>query len=173
MPTITIHKDFSFVYGHRLWNQTVPPYPCRHLHGHSGKLRFGFKTEVLVNGMVIDFTLLKGFKKELDENFDHKFFMDLDDPLRLNWFQHYKLGLDDLDDEEGYWTVKASKAGTETEFFNSLVIVPFVPTSEELSKFFCLRMNTWLKSNGQTCTCHYCTLLETESSGATYELAKS
>lgn len=164
----TIHKDFSFVYGHRLWNQQVPPYPCRHLHGHSGKLRFTLEASRWENGMIFDFTALKPFKKILDDSFDHRFFMDIDDPLLLDWFQHYGLGLDDLHDWNGFYTVKS-----ELEFFNSLVIVPFVPTSEELSKFFFCKINQWLSGITDRVTCCSCTLLETESSGATYEPTKA
>lgn len=161
----TITKEFSFVYGHRLWNQTVPPCACRRLHGHNGTLRFSLTSPELSNGMVVDFGVLKDFKQKLDERFDHRFFIDLHDPLL-----HHLLQLHDCHLNNTFRVDRAFEKEYVQELFDSLIVVPFTPTAEELSKFFCQYLNDWLKAQGHSCVCVKCELFETINSVACYEL---
>lgn len=125
-----IDKSFSFCYGHRVHNQRLNTkftesgdacLACRHLHGHeglvkvfleedldfSGELKEGKPiSNVEKTGMVTDFKHLGWFKNFLDDTLDHKFIMDLRDPLFPNEFLELSnLTVDDkvvLTDEMGY-----------------------------------------------------------------------
>lgn len=93
--TYTIDKSFSFCYGHRVHNQRLDTrftesgdscLACRHLHGHEGLIKVFLTEEVGATnlrdtGMVTDFKHLGWFKNFLDDTLDHKFIMDLKDPL--------------------------------------------------------------------------------------------
>ena len=83
-----ISKEFDFCYGHRVWSQSLNVefsldscLMCRHLHGHQGKVIVYLKSDTLKSGMVTDFKHLNWFKKFLDDVIDHKFIIDINDPL--------------------------------------------------------------------------------------------
>lgn len=85
-----IDKQFDFCYGHRVWSQKLEGSfcesgdtrcKCRHLHGHQGKVHVFLESEELERGMVTDFKHLGWLKNFLDDNLDHKFILDLNDPL--------------------------------------------------------------------------------------------
>ena len=83
-----ISKEFDFCYGHRVWSQSLNVefsldscLMCRHLHGHQGKVIVYLKSDSLKSGMVTDFKHLNWFKKFLDDVIDHKFIIDINDPL--------------------------------------------------------------------------------------------
>lgn len=137
-----IDKTFEFCYGHRVHSQVLdkPEYSintmckCRHLHGHQGKIKIGLESTELVDGMVTDFHNLNWFKQWLDAVLDHKFIIDRNDPLIIalipgyqedSWVEGNMLQVVNVGDHEG--AVK--------ELFESFVIVDFVPTSENLSKW--------------------------------------
>jgi 6-pyruvoyltetrahydropterin/6-carboxytetrahydropterin synthase len=98
-----IDKSFSFCYGHRVHNQRLDTkftesgdacLACRHLHGHEGLVKVFLEedtdsTNVVDTGMVTDFKHLGWFKNFLDDTLDHKFIMDLEDPLLYNELPHY------------------------------------------------------------------------------------
>lgn len=77
---IRVTKEFHFEMAHVLWNYDGP---CRNVHGHSYRL---FVTIIgnpaedpsnPKNGMVMDFTVLKGIvKKEILAVFDHSVVMN-------------------------------------------------------------------------------------------------
>jgi len=141
-----ITKEFSFCYGHRVWSQRLDRefaldecLMCRHLHGHEAKVLVTLEADELKNGMVTDFKHLNWFKRFLDDVLDHKFIIDINDPLfgellplfankkHLNSFvQNYMLP--DLSILEG-------KDEHIFELYESFVIVDFVPTSENLSRW--------------------------------------
>ena len=92
-----ISKQFDFCYGHRVWSQELNPeyslddcLMCRHLHGHQGKVLVHMESEKLENGMVTDFKHLNWFKKFLDDAIDHKFIIDINDPLFPTLLPHFK-----------------------------------------------------------------------------------
>lgn len=141
-----ISKEFDFCYGHRVWSQTLNTefsldgcLKCRHLHGHQGKILVYLEAEELKDGMVTDFKHLNWFKAFLDDVLDHKFILDINDPL------YSKLLSDVKKDElikfdEGYYLVDLTKFKDEetylTELYEGYVLVDFVPTSENLSAWF-------------------------------------
>ncbi len=135
-----ISKEFDFCYDHRVWSQSLNTefsldgcLMCRHLHGHQGKVIVYLKSDTLKSGMVTDFKHLNWFKKFLDDILDHKFIIDINDPL-------FKTLLPSIEKkelisfEEGYKRVNLSDFENEIlELYESYIIVDFVPTSENIS----------------------------------------
>lgn len=132
---------------------------CRHLHGHEGLIKVFLEeidtgVNVQETGMVTDFKHLGFFKNFIDDVLDHKMILDIKDPLHgenLIWL---------LDDDqeldlntchkmpEGYWIPDMSmivksmaKFGdidtpeniAIIEKYEGIVLVDFVPTSENLA----------------------------------------
>ena len=168
MGTFKIAKQFDFCYGHRVWSQElISEYSedtclaCRHLHGHQGTVIVYLETESeLVNGMVTDFKHLGWFKKWVDSVLDHKFIMDVNDPL-FEWeFPESKeIPLDMWTDkhDDGYITIKqeliaALPAQCLKEKYEGAVFVDFVPTSENLSAWLCKIVNKKMAKIGVVCT---------------------
>lgn len=157
-----IDKQFDFCYGHRVYNQELDPElsvnglcKCRHLHGHNGRLLVGLKAENLDRGMVTDFKNLECIKVLVDDVLDHKFIAGFEDPLfdelfnnskeNIQW-DEYDLGhvhpahIDVVCEAVG----GAGRTAQESEEMKramrdkleGLVVVNFVPTSENLCKMF-------------------------------------
>jgi len=148
----TIDKSFDWCYGHRVWSQELNAdftgsegtcLACRHLHGHQGKLKVMLEGNELERGMVTDFKHLGWMKNFIDDVLDHKFIMDLSDPL----VPHEVPELCDdgkLDvvrmlkhKPEGYWVPNfmflEGLSPAVYEKYEGMVFVDFVPTSENLS----------------------------------------
>ena len=88
-----IDKQFDFCYGHRVWSQQLNAdycatgdacTRCRHLHGHQGEIHVFLEADELERGMVTDFKHLGWFKNFIDDNLDHKFIIDINDPWFVN-----------------------------------------------------------------------------------------
>ena len=141
-----ISKQFDFCYGHRVWSQELNKeyaldecLMCRHLHGHQGKIIVHLESDELQNGMVTDFKHLNWFKKFLDDTIDHKFIIDINDPLFETLLPFYgdKKNLHKM--EQNYMIPDLSIIQDEAEHIKELyegyIIVDFVPTSENLSRW--------------------------------------
>jgi 6-pyruvoyltetrahydropterin/6-carboxytetrahydropterin synthase len=143
-----ISKQFDFCYGHRVHNQTLKEEysldnrcVCRHLHGHQGKILIFLKGDHLTNGMITDFKHLNWFKKFLDDTLDHKFIIDKQDPMFKQIIPH--MGNDSLpwkEFPEGYEIInplffKTIADENIIDILEGFVVVNFVPTSENLSKW--------------------------------------
>jgi 6-pyruvoyltetrahydropterin/6-carboxytetrahydropterin synthase len=139
-----ISKEFDFCYGHRVWSQTLDVefaldacLACRHLHGHQGKVIVHLESSELKSGMVTDFKHLNWFKQFLDNTLDHKFILDINDPLFSTLLPHYSDKKNLTSAKEGFYTpdLKALNAQENCirEMYEGFVIVDFVPTSENLS----------------------------------------
>ena len=149
----TIDKSFDWCYGHRVWSQELNAdftgaegtcLACRHLHGHQGKLKVMLQGDELERGLVTDFKHLGWMKDFIDDVLDHKFIMDMNDPLITH-------EVPELCDVEGnfdlskcvfhefgeYWTADLSLIDNVHqavyEKYEGMVFVDFVPTSENLS----------------------------------------
>ncbi len=134
-PQFSITKKFMFDFGHRVWPQVLDsdrscnsPCKCKHIHSHMGEVEIEIEAYLLnLEGMVIDFTELKFFKKWIDDTLDHKFIIDLSDPhFNRITGREFK----DVKDEGRYWSFIGGN-----EIDESFVIVDFIPTSENFSKF--------------------------------------
>ena len=75
-----VTKEIYFCYGHRLMNYDGP---CRHLHGHNGKIEVELAREKLdERGMVVDFSEIRSVIKEwIDRTLDHTMLLRKDDLL--------------------------------------------------------------------------------------------
>lgn len=153
-----ITKHFDFCYGHRVHTQELDAAlscysscKCRHLHGHQGKLKVTLAGKTLTNGMVTDFHHLNWLKVFIDDYFDHKMIMDINDPYLPNmvapltfydgeYYLHVpcadmnvsQLSLAIIDDDV---LEEVALTSAEREVLEGLVVVDFVPTSENLAKF--------------------------------------
>lgn len=143
-----IGKEFSMCYGHRVWSQElIEGYSedmclaCRHLHGHQGTIIIHLSDNGLTNGMVTDFKHLGWFKKWLDNTLDHKFIMDINDPLLNHELgeHHHEIKSSLINHPGGFWTINNPLNWDPNpavgEKFEGMVFVDFVPTSENLSKW--------------------------------------
>lgn len=140
-----ISKSFDFCYGHRVHNQKLNPdfsidscLACRHLHGHQGKVIITLASSVLIDGMVTDFKHLNWFKKWLDDVLDHKFIIDKDDPLLKVLFPKVVIPSGVFENSTYFLPFGENYQydnNAERELYEGLVIVPFVPTSENLSEW--------------------------------------
>ncbi len=139
-----ISKQFDFCYGHRVWSQELNKeyalddcLMCRHLHGHQGTIIVHLQSEKLVNGMVTDFKHLNWFKKFLDDVVDHKFIIDINDPLYSTLLPLYTNEQDLIQMPQNYKIPNLTKLQSEPqhvlEMYEGFIIVDFVPTSENLS----------------------------------------
>ena len=156
-----IDKSFSFCYGHRVHNQRLDTnftesgdacLACRHLHGHEGLVKVFLAADTLKNDMVTDFKHLGWMKNFLDDTLDHKFIIDRKDPIFSDLLRHYVDENDEMDCEvmhwfaEGYWvpdltyitnrlkgkSLSEDQKRALLEKYEGIVVVDFVPTSENL-----------------------------------------
>ena len=89
--------------------------------------------------MVFDFKNLNFIKKLIDEDLDHKFMMDINDPLFRNTFRELEDCKDAIVDKVFYKTIDPKKLPSDLspevkEKMEGLVMVDFVPTSENIAK---------------------------------------
>jgi len=179
-----IGKEFSFCYGHRVHNQQLNSelsldscLACRHQHGHQGTIIVYLEANELSNGMVTDFKHLNWFKKWLDDVLDHKMILDFDDPSLsifyplLNRITERSFSmLDKLTGfPEGHHVISPENyldlSDCEREIYEGLVLVPFVPTSENLSKWL---FDIIQKKMGHICKVHSVQFFETPKSQSNY-----
>jgi len=182
-----IDKQFDFCYGHRVHNQKLNEdysldacLACRHLHGHQGLLKVHLELPdggIADTGMVTDFKHLNWMKKWLDDVLDHKFIIDHEDPVIHQLFSLVSNEPGNVFNvekhSEGYWipdleTIKKLDIDQALfEVYEGLVIVEFVPTSENLCawiakvaqarmdglgvKVACVEFNETPKSHCQVC----------------------
>ncbi|MEN3034557.1 MAG: 6-carboxytetrahydropterin synthase [Aquificaceae bacterium] len=133
-----ISKTFRFEAGHRVWKQNltcgrgadftiskeVPVNKCVNLHGHGYVLEVVLGSNTLSEqDMVVDFYHVKNALKDLIDEMDHSFIIDVNDPM-----------FDEL------YNV-ARKFGAMKIF-----PVDFCPTAEALAKFFYEFLNSRLEA---------------------------
>jgi len=139
-----ISKQFDFCYGHRVWSQTLNKefaldecLMCRHLHGHQGTVLIYLQSEILQDGMVTDFKHLNWFKQFLDDTLDHKFIIDINDPLFTTMLPHYSDKSNLITMPQNYKIPDLNIIKNEPshihELYSGYIIVDFVPTSENIS----------------------------------------
>ena len=175
-----IDKSFDFCFGHRVYTQELNTkysldgcLACRHLHGHQGKVKLFLGANDLNKGMVTDFKHTNIFKKWLDDIMDHKFIIDINDPLfenlagdillttdnNLPWYENlmvdynseYDYARPDLDHITNILSkLNISDAQKQALFekYEGLIIVNFVPTSERLCQWWYEVANKMLNGLG-------------------------
>lgn len=185
-----IDKQFEFCYGHRVHNQHLDNSlsdglcSCRRIHGHNGIVKIGLQADQLERGMVTDFKNLEVIKRLVDDVLDHKFIIDIDDPLFDSLFNNCKNHL--VWDDNNIGTVspdfinntqqELEYSGTDDAIIEAirdklegLVVVKFVPTSENLCRMFAEIANTKLaKLFGSRVKVSYVDFWETPKSHCRY-----
>ena len=178
--TFTIDKQFDFCFGHRVWSQELNTkysldgcLACRHLHGHQGKVKLFLGANDLNKGMVTDFKHTNIFKKWLDDVMDHKFIIDVNDPLfsnlagdilltpdeSLSWYENLMVNynskygyarpdLDHIADILSKLNIFDAQKQAIYEKYEGLIIVDFVPTSERLCQWWYEVANKMLNGLG-------------------------
>ena len=150
-----IDKTFEFEYSHRVWAQQLnKEYSvddkciCRFLHGHHAKVHIFLESIQLDNqSMVTDFKHLNWLKQFFDKYLDHKFICDVNDPYLSKWMeplfgnelpQYVPVIVPNTVMVAGH-TLNLSTVAQNTadyEIGESFVLVNFIPTSENLAKWF-------------------------------------
>jgi len=70
---------------------------CRLIHGYALAIKITFQAEELdVRNWVVDFGSLKTLKQRLEDTFDHKLLVALDDPKREHFIALHNEGLADV-----------------------------------------------------------------------------
>lgn len=142
-----VTKYIEIDMGHRVPNHKSK---CRNLHGHRYKIELGCDDKIITTsgssdeGMVIDFSDMKKIlMEEIDDKFDHGFVM--------------------YDKDEFIDTFIRVK-----EYHNQKIIfVPFIPTAENLAKYWYELMKTRLEERG--IKIKHVKVWETPTSTALYE----
>jgi len=177
----------EFDYGHNVWVQNLNELlscgskpKCLHRHGHRGKVVAYLEADKLTaasDNMVIDFNDMKIMTKFIDDTLDHKYLIDYNDPANYDTFHHFwddvlldfKTNVLELK-EEGHWIIKEeyykNMPQSMIDKYSSYVILPFVPTSENLSKWMYDVMT--LKMSSANVKVHKIEWYETPKSRATY-----
>ena len=171
-----ISKEFDFCYGHRVWTQELNKeyslddcLMCRHLHGHQGKVQIEARSESLDNSMVTDFKHFNWFKGFIDGWIDHKFLLDINDPLLPTLLSKFLLS-DWIFDKRGFYFLDKQMLQNESseivELYEGFILVDFVPTSENLSRWFYEIVQKRMKPLGVQI--EQVSFLETPKTKATY-----
>jgi len=139
-----IDKTFEFCYGHRVWSQELDgrysedlKCACRHLHGHEAKVQVYLSGDKLERGMLTDFRHLEWLKKFFNTYVDHKFILDKSDPL-FSFLVNENIEHIPLYQENSIvgWTLSEEDLNPEfAELYGGMLIVDFVPTSENLARW--------------------------------------
>ncbi|MCA5004228.1 6-pyruvoyl trahydropterin synthase family protein [Sphingobacterium bovistauri] len=137
---ITAERYHDISCGHRVVGHEGK---CRFLHGHNYRIHFEVEAQKLDNiGRVLDFSVIKEkLCMWLEDHYDHKFLIWENDPL-----------LEDL---------KMLTA-------ESLVIVPFNPTAENIAQHL-VEVIAPLQLEGTGCELIRCKVEETQKCSATYK----
>ncbi|GAA4519731.1 MULTISPECIES: 6-pyruvoyl trahydropterin synthase family protein [Sphingobacterium] len=138
---ITAERYHDISCGHRVVGHEGK---CRFLHGHNYRIHFEIQAESLDTvGRVIDFSVIKEkLCMWLEEHYDHKFLIWQEDPL-----------LKDL-----------QKIADE-----SLVIVPYNPTAENIAKYL-VEVIGPQQLKDTACRLIRCKVEETQKCSATYTI---
>lgn len=139
---ITAERYHDISCGHRVVGHEGK---CRYLHGHNYRIHFIVQADELdAVGRVVDFSVIKEkLCMWLEDNFDHKFLIWNEDPLLASLME-----------------IAA----------DSLVLVPFNPTAENIAKYLVEQIGPQqLAEHG----CHLikCKVEETQKCAASYTLA--
>jgi len=175
----------EFDYGHSVWRQELnetlscnSQCKCKWRHGHRGKV-IAYLTanslQAASENMIIDFNDTKIMTKWIDNTLDHKYLIDIHDPSNFDTFHDFWVD-GQIDPSvlilkpEGNWIIdpKAYEHMVESMQikYESYVILDFVPTSENLSKWMYDVMTMKLSSTGVKV--HKIEWYETPKSRATY-----
>jgi 6-pyruvoyltetrahydropterin/6-carboxytetrahydropterin synthase len=134
-PTVT-RTNINFDAGHRLLAHEGM---CASLHGHGYKLAVTCRTKTGLDvvGRVVDFSVIKKvIGSWIDENLDHTMILNREDPAIPHVEAIYRETLQLLR-KRGHLRPK--------DFYRTVHVVDFEPTSENLAQYIGVTVNTLLK----------------------------
>jgi 6-pyruvoyltetrahydropterin/6-carboxytetrahydropterin synthase len=108
---------------------------CRFVHGYALSFYFEFESDTLdVRNWVYDFGGLKELKANLEEWFDHKLLVAVDDPMRDELLKLRDLGLAEITEVE--------KTGCEglADFLYEYINTIYLPNVGEKDRIWCRRV---------------------------------
>ena len=148
-----VTRKIEFDMGHRVPNHKSK---CRNPHGHRYVAEVGVDDKVIIEkgasdeGMVIDFSDLKEIMmNKIDGVCDHAFMISRDDIDMINCFFHSENDISTLNliDEEirqyGYAHAFGAQRNSDKDW--KTIIVPFIPTAENIAWWIYVRMEHALK----------------------------
>ena len=167
-----IHKTIDGIsYGHRVWTQKLESNycaigdtgcKCKHPHGHNASVIIHLTADDLIDGFVTDFKHIGWVKDFLDKWLDHKFILDVNDPIfdtitsailapdqKSIIVEHNNTQIDlpftpvivpETTIIAGYVIdteplIQNNASHDILEFYQGFFLIDFVPTSENLSKW--------------------------------------
>lgn len=141
MAKIIVERYHDISCGHRVVGHENK---CKHLHGHNYRFTFTLEAESLDNiGRVIDFSVIKEkLCTWLEDHYDHRFLM---------W------------DKDPYLNILMNLSR------ESMVVVPFNPTAENIARYFLEEIASKLLKSTNTRLIK-CKVQETEKCSATASL---
>lgn len=177
-----IDKQFDFQMGHRVWAQKLEhenlsletECACKHLHGHGYELKVFLESDALdKSNMVTDFKNLNWMKQFLDENLDHKFMIDIKDPMfaRITGYSLPTVEVENFTNLGSFLRAGGGQAATvpllrhPDEHLDSFVMVNFCPTSEQICKHIAELARNKMKGVAKVSSVE---LWETKKSHCTY-----
>jgi 6-pyruvoyltetrahydropterin/6-carboxytetrahydropterin synthase len=143
--TITAERYHDISCGHRVFGHESK---CAHLHGHNYRIHFKVQQTKGAKklddiGRVMDFSVIKEkLAMWLEDNYDHKFLVWEEDPLKNKLF--------DLDPE-------------------GVIITPYNPTAENIAAYI-VEAIAPIQLRGTGCKLIECRIEETAKCSATYSL---
>ena len=138
-----ISKEFKFSMGHRL---SCHEGLCKNFHGHNYTVVVGIKSQKLnLNGMVLDFSDLKGIVNHYFKKYDHALMINNSD---LGTVNRMKAALPEL----------------------KVVVVPYEPTAENMARDIFEYVAGEVAKYVNDVTMDFVTVYETDTSQATYSL---
>lgn len=154
---LTAEREHEISCGHRVVGHEGK---CQHLHGHNYLFRFTCTAPALdVVGRVIDFSVIKSrLCAWLEENWDHRFLAFSEDPM-----------LSFIEEASGYAVANPTEFGYYKKLYESLVLVPFNPTAENIALHM-LKVVGPKQLEGTGVTLIQCFVGETRRCGATARL---
>lgn len=169
LEVFTVSKEIEFDAGHRVPNHKSK---CRNPHGHRYRLRVTITGDIVTTsgasdeGMLADFGDLKTFMTEkVHDVLDHGFVAYDDDKQMLIALGEASEG-DMSSPGHEYWQIVDHDSGEENRFGWKVIVVPFVPTAENLAKWCWGQLEESVQSLGFQMS--LVELWETPTSLATY-----
>ncbi len=132
------HRFHDISAGHRVYGHENK---CSHAHGHNYRIHFYCLGSLDNIGRIVDFSVIKELLCNwLEDNWDHKFLLSVDDP----WCKTFH----NIDK-------------------NGLVVLPFNPTAENIAKYL-VQVIGPEQLKGTNVVLHKCTVEETRKCAATF-----
>lgn len=141
-------KTLNFCYGHRVYSPELDIYPkenlqckCKHLHGHEARVQIFLEFDIINVDTVLDCSSLDWLDQWINKFIDHRFIIDINDPLYARLINKDVEIVDVLLPDTGLFVGfvpkldNIKKDALKDDLYGSFFIVNFIPTFENLSSW--------------------------------------